>query len=119
MAVNEPIDPPVRLAISQWPDDAPRGEVSTFCAEYGISRKQPLASALAELQAQVDAFDDMYNTERPDQGLPGRVTPRTAWEAIPKADPPRPRPDRRFFQRSSHRAGLRPPSSPPAPPSRP
>lgn len=55
--------------------------------------KQPLASTLAELQAQVDAFDDIYNTERPHQGLPGRVTPRTAWEAIPKADPPRPRPD--------------------------
>jgi putative transposase len=29
----------VRLAISQWPDDAPRGAVSTFCAEHGISRK--------------------------------------------------------------------------------
>ena len=39
MAANESIDPRVRLAISQWPDDAPRGAVSTFCAEYGISRK--------------------------------------------------------------------------------
>jgi len=39
MAVNEPIDPRVRLAISQWPDDAARGSVSTFCAEHGISRK--------------------------------------------------------------------------------
>ena len=39
VAVNEPIDPRVRLAISQWPDDAPRGAVSTFCAEHGISRK--------------------------------------------------------------------------------
>ena len=39
MAANEPIDPRVRLAISQWPDDAPRGAVSTFCAEHGISRK--------------------------------------------------------------------------------
>ena len=39
MAINEPIDPRVRLAISQWPDDAPRGAVSTFCAEHGISRK--------------------------------------------------------------------------------
>ena len=39
MAVNEPIDPRVRLAISQWPDDAPRGAVSTFCTEHGISRK--------------------------------------------------------------------------------
>ncbi|BBX22823.1 hypothetical protein MTER_22340 [Mycolicibacter terrae] len=27
--------------------------------------KQPLISTLAELQAQADAFDDMYNNERP------------------------------------------------------
>ena len=37
--------------------------------------KQPLADTLAELQAQVDAFDHIYNTERPHQGLPGRITP--------------------------------------------
>ena len=39
MAVNEPLDPRVRLAISQWPDCSPRGAVSTFCVEHGISRK--------------------------------------------------------------------------------
>lgn len=39
MSRNEPVDPTVRLAISQWPDDAPRGAVSTFCAEHRISRK--------------------------------------------------------------------------------
>jgi putative transposase len=39
VAAAEPIDPRVRLAISQWPDDAPRGAVSTFCIEHGISRK--------------------------------------------------------------------------------
>ena len=39
MAANEPIDPRVRLAISRWPDDAPRGAVSTFCAEHDVSRK--------------------------------------------------------------------------------
>ena len=59
--------------------------------------KQPLASTLAELQTQIDAFDDIYNTERPHQGLPGRVTPLTAWEAIPKANAPRPRPDQPLF----------------------
>jgi transposase InsO family protein len=52
--------------------------------------KQPLADTLDELQAQVDAFDHIYNTERPHQGLPGRVTPQTAWEATPKTEPPRP-----------------------------
>lgn len=59
--------------------------------------KQPLAQSLAELQAQVDAFDNIYNTERPHQGLPGRVTPCTAWEATPKAEAPRPTPDRPIF----------------------
>jgi putative transposase len=39
MSASEPIDPRIRLAISQWPDDAPRGAVSTFCAEHNISRK--------------------------------------------------------------------------------
>jgi hypothetical protein len=39
VAVSEPIDPRVRLAIAQWPDDAPRGAVCTFCAEHGISRQ--------------------------------------------------------------------------------
>jgi transposase InsO family protein len=52
--------------------------------------KQPLADTLAELQAQVDAFDRIYNTERPHQGLPGRVTPQEAWQATPKAEAPRP-----------------------------
>ena len=39
VAASEPIDPRARLAIAQWPDDAPRGAVSTFCAEHDISRK--------------------------------------------------------------------------------
>lgn len=52
---------------------------------------QPLASTLEELQAQVDEFDHIYNTQRPHQALPGRVTPATAWIATPKADPPHPR----------------------------
>ena len=36
---NRSVDPRVRLAIARWPDDAPRGAVTTFCAEQGISRK--------------------------------------------------------------------------------
>lgn len=39
MTKNEPVDPAVRLAISQWPRDAPRGAVTTFCTEHQISRK--------------------------------------------------------------------------------
>ena len=52
--------------------------------------KQPIAATTAELQAQVDEFDRIYNTERPHQGLPGRMTPQQAWDATPVADPPRP-----------------------------
>jgi transposase InsO family protein len=54
--------------------------------------KQPLADSLEELQEQVDRFDIIYNTERPHQALPGRITPAAAWEATPKVQPPRPTP---------------------------
>lgn len=53
--------------------------------------KQPLATTIAELQEQVDRFDVIYNTERPHQGLPGRITPQAAWDATEVAEPPRPR----------------------------
>src|SRR6185312_10368182 len=71
--------------------------------------KQPLASTLAELQAQVDAFDHIYNTERPHQGLPGRVTPLTAWEATPKVEAPRPKTVRPLFERPVPRPRPAPP----------
>jgi transposase InsO family protein len=61
--------------------------------------KQPLADTLEALQAHVDEFDRIYNTERPHQGLPGRVTPLAAWQATPKADAPRPEPVRPLFTR--------------------
>ena len=38
MSHIEPVDPRVRLAIVRWPPDAPRGAVTTFCAEHGIFR---------------------------------------------------------------------------------
>ncbi len=56
--------------------------------------KQPIADTIPELQAQVDAFDLIYNTQRPHQALPGRMTPQRAWDATPVAEPPRPAPDR-------------------------
>jgi len=61
--------------------------------------KQPLAGSLAELQMQVDAFDHIYNTQRPHQGLPGRLTPLMAWEATAKAQAPRPEPREPLFER--------------------
>ena len=54
--------------------------------------KQPIAATIAELQHQVDQFDHIYNTPRPHQGLPGRLTPQQAWDATPVTDPPRPHP---------------------------
>ena len=39
MSPLRPVDPRVRLAIAQWPDDAPHGSVTTFCLEYQIARK--------------------------------------------------------------------------------
>ena len=53
--------------------------------------KQPLAKSYAELQVLVDRFDYYYNNERPHQGLPGRVTPRRAWDATEPVPPPRPK----------------------------
>ena len=77
--------------------------------------KQPLAESLAELQVQVDAFDHIYNTERPHQGLPGRVTPLAAWEATPKAGPPRPSTDQTpWFERPVPQRYMHPQPPPPA-----
>jgi putative transposase len=74
--------------------------------------KQPLAATLTELQDQIDAFDHIYNTERPHQGLPGRITPLAAWEATTKADPPRPKLDRPVYTPPVPTAAPRP--TPPA-----
>ncbi|MEU4295575.1 IS481 family transposase [Kribbella sp. NPDC026596] len=74
--------------------------------------KQPLASSLAALQAQVDAFDHIYNTERPHQGLPGRITPLTAWEATEKAEAPRPKPEQPFIVRPATKRQRRPAPAP-------
>lgn len=37
MSKNVPVDARVRLAIAQEPSEAPRGAVTAFCAEHGIS----------------------------------------------------------------------------------
>jgi transposase InsO family protein len=48
---------------------------------------QPPAAALAELQAQLDAFTAYYNHQRPHRALPHRCTPAVAYAARPKATP--------------------------------
>ena len=47
-------------------------------------RRRPLASNLAELQTQLDAFVDYYTHQRPHRGI-GRVTPAERWAATPPA----------------------------------
>ena len=42
--------------------------------------KQSLGETLKQMQEQVDRFDQIDNTERPHQGLSGRITPAKAWE---------------------------------------
>lgn len=48
--------------------------------------KQPLAEDLAGLQAQLDEFCEIYNNQRPHQGI-GRVTPISRWEATARTGP--------------------------------
>jgi transposase InsO family protein len=43
-------------------------------------RRQPLAANIAALQAQLDTFCEIYNYQRPHQGI-GRVTPISRWQA--------------------------------------
>ena len=49
-------------------------------------RHQRLARSLVELQAQLDEFCRIYNTERPHQGI-GRVTPISRWHGSPARRP--------------------------------
>ena len=50
--------------------------------------RQPRARSVAVLQAQLDAFAEYYNTQRPHRGI-GRRTPAEAWHARPRAVPRR------------------------------
>lgn len=50
-------------------------------------KKQPFAKDIAELQVQVDIFDQAYNTQRGHQSLEERRTPQEAWDATAVAQP--------------------------------
>lgn len=50
-------------------------------------RALPAARDLGELQAQLDAFRELYNRHRPHRALPHRQTPHEAYQATPKATP--------------------------------
>lgn len=48
--------------------------------------QQPATQTLGELQAQLDRYREIYNTQRPHRAL-DRRTPATAYTALPKAGP--------------------------------
>lgn len=48
-------------------------------------RVQP--ATIAELQALLDTFVELYNTRRPHRSLPKRATPATIYTSLPKASP--------------------------------
>jgi len=48
--------------------------------------RQPVAATIVEMQAQLDWFREYYNTVRPHRAL-GRLTPASAFDARPKAEP--------------------------------
>jgi Integrase core domain len=65
-----------------------QGKVERFqqTLQKWLAAQVPAAS-LAELQHQLDAFTDLYNTRRPHRALPHRSTPAAAYTARPKAVP--------------------------------
>lgn len=72
--------------------------------------RQPPATTMSSLQAQVDTFDLYYNTKREHQALAPRTTPREAWDATPKAPAPNPPEqatgtDRRSIHRTVQKSG--------------
>lgn len=78
--------------------------------------KQSMANSLAELQAQVERFDLIYNTQRPHQGLPGRFTPQQAWDATEIAEAPRPEVTKSTQDRDAEPSGPLPQSPAPSEP---
>jgi transposase InsO family protein len=50
-------------------------------------RTQPATSSIIELQAQLDAFVEIYNHHRPHRSLPHHSTPAVAYTTRPKATP--------------------------------
>ena len=72
MSPLQPVDPRVRLAIAQWPDDAPRGSVTTFCLEHDLSRKTFYAiHKRAQQEGQAAALQP--HTRRPTRS-PNRIS---------------------------------------------
>lgn len=70
---------------------AAHGVPQRLLSDNGVALNPSRRGVVGQLVAYVTAL--IYDTERPHQGLPGRITPLQAWETTPKAEPPRPRGD--------------------------
>jgi transposase InsO family protein len=57
---------------------------------------RPRPADLADLQAQLNTFSAIYNTQRQHRALPPRTTPAQAYTALPKASPPASTPGNHF-----------------------
>jgi transposase InsO family protein len=66
-----------------------QGKVERFqqTLKNWLRAQRPQPATLAELQALLDTFAGIYNSQRPHRSLPGRATPATAYAARPKAVP--------------------------------
>lgn len=66
-----------------------QGKVERFqqTLKHWLTAQPEPAATVRDLQAQLDAFTTIYNTQRPHRSLPHRATPATAYQARPKATP--------------------------------
>ena len=75
-----------RTASRTIPRPRARSSGSSRPSRTGCAPRHPPAT-LAELQALLDTFTALYNTQRPHRSLPHQATPATAYAARPKAAP--------------------------------
>lgn len=76
---NDPVDARVRLEIAQWPDDAPRRAVTTFCLEHGIRKTFYKIRAIAQADGQAAALEP--RSHRP-KTSPTQLTENVKVEAL-------------------------------------
>lgn len=89
----------VEVALQKWLREIGVAQVAASIANPGTCGKverehqtlqkwlqaHPPAETIEELQRLVDAYDEIYNTQRPHQGLGGLATPDERYAATPKA----------------------------------
>jgi transposase InsO family protein len=66
-----------------------QGKVERFqqTLKKWLTAQQPQPVTVEQLQALLDAFVAVYNTQRPHRSLPHRATPATVYTNLPKASP--------------------------------